>query len=171
MATQTAAELVNALHAHGLHLFPGGTNLEGVELMAPEALLAGLARQEDARLRMALIALFLYRPSIVEAIPEALKDLEPYAQMTLKLFYTAAVTLQPLYTEKLKAFLPNQEALPDIFSQELGIPAESSPLERLAHLSHHHRKLTGVAANWTGTYRYAAERLLTRLEKEAAWAT
>ncbi|MEW6718337.1 MAG: hypothetical protein AB1345_12670 [Chloroflexota bacterium] len=163
-------ELIAELYALGLHFVIGEKPLHTTQRLPPEDLLAGLARQTDARLRMALTALFLYRPTLVSAIPGALARLKEIHQTNLKLFYTAAAILQFVYVERLQAHLPLWQPLPDLFSQELNIPQRGDPHERLRHLSARHYEISGLAVNWVGTYQYAATRLITRLEKEEAWA-
>ncbi|MFQ5615772.1 MAG: hypothetical protein ACE5GO_04835 [Anaerolineales bacterium] len=166
----SAETLIAELHALGLHFVVETTPAPPKKRLSPVELLAGLAGQEDARLRLALIAVFLYRPGLAEALPDALAQLDPAGQTTLKLFYTAAVYLQHIHAPHLQVFVPIQQPLPDFFAQELGISSKGDPQERLRRLSRRHRDLTGLAANWFGTYQHAATRVITRLEKEASWA-
>ncbi len=168
----TSEELINELHALGLHLIKGevSATLQSPQL-SEENLLIGLAEHKDARLRMTMIALFLYRSEIAGVVPNVLDDLKTSDRNTLKLFYTAAVLLQEVHKDRLRKFVSDWKELPDYFSEELGVPAVGSPQDRLRILGNRHRELTGKAANWLGTYQHAAKRILTRLEKEAAWAT
>lgn len=167
----TSEKLINELHALGLYLIKGEVS---VTLQSPqlseENLLIGLAEHKDARLRMTMIALFLYRPEIAGLVPDELDDLKISDRKTLKLFYTSAVLLQRIHKDRLREFVSDWKELPDYFSEELGIPTAGSPQDRLRFLGKRHRELTGKAANWLGTYQHAAKRLLARLEKEAAWA-
>ncbi len=165
----SAAELTAELQAHGLHFLVGSLPAPPAPRLSPAELLTHLARQEDARLRAALIALLLFDPALADAAPEALSHLDGVEGMTLKLYYTAAVIQQAKYAERLRLLSPRWRSLPDLFSQELGIPAQEDPHLRLQHLGELHRRFTGLAANWPGTYEYAASRLISRLEKETLW--
>jgi len=167
---KSADELIAQLDALGLHFVIGGAIAEPAQSLSPEELLAALAQQPDARLRMALIALLLYHPEFALAVPAALTRLNESDQLTLKLFYTASVLLQWIHAERLRRLLGQWEPLPDLFSQELGISPAGNPRTQLRRLSERHRVLAGLAANWMGTYEHAAERLMTRLEREAEWA-
>jgi len=166
----TADRLILELNHLGLHFLVGETSKESAHRLSPTTILASLAGQTDARLRMAIIALLLYRPDFAQAIPEALNQLKRLDRQTLELYYTAAVFLQQIYLEQLRRTIIQWQVLPDLFSQELDIPDSDNPQERLHLLSERHRKLSGLSINWMGTYQYAAKRLISRLEKEAAWA-
>jgi len=167
----SADELVGALNFLGVHFLAGGESVEPVSTLSPARLLAALAEQADARLRLAIVPLLLCRPELARAVPEAMAYLAEPALTTLKLFYTAAVLLQQEYTSKLQPLLGQREPLPDLFSEELRVSPVDGTEVRLKWLGERHRALSGLAANWTGTYRYAAERLIKRLQWEAQWGT
>ena len=164
----TADELICALNALGVHFLVGGESV-GASPLPPARLLAGLAEQTDARLRLAIVPLLLCRPEFAHAVSEAAARLTEPAWTTLKLFYTAAVLLQQEYAVQLRSLLGRWEPLPGLFSQELQVPSTGSPEARLRRLGERHRVSSGLAANWIGTYRYAAERLIKRKEWEARW--
>jgi hypothetical protein len=166
---RTADRLISELNYLGLHFLVGETSKEYHHRLSPATILAGLAGHTDARLRMALTALLLYQPSIAQAIPEALKQLNKRDQKTLKLNYTAAVFLQQINQEPLQKTITHWQILPDLFSQELGIPDDVPPQRKLHLLSELHRKISGLSINWIGTYQYTVKRLISRLEKEAVW--
>ena len=163
-------QLIAELHALGLHFVIGSKPPLIRRRLAPATLLAGLAEQTDGRMEMALIALFLYQPTFAEVVKEALVRVDETTRTKLKLFYTAAMLLQQIHAERLRLLCPRQP-LPDLFSHELGIALTGTPKVRLRQLAARHRALSGWAINWLGTYQYAAKRLITRLEKEAIWAT
>lgn len=168
----TSSEILeHGLHDLGLHLLKGETSerLHSPQLSA-EDLLIGLAEHDDARLRMALIPLFLYRTEMADVVPDVLEDLKIPGRKTIKLFYTSAVILQEIHREPLREFVSSWKDLPDYFSEELCIAPGGNPQERLRILGKRHKELTGKTANWCGTYQHAAKRLLSRLEKEARWA-
>ena len=62
-------------------------------------LLADLVQQPSARVRAAVIAVFLAHPEYAAAVPAALERLGPTERLTLRFFYTAAVLLQQEHTE------------------------------------------------------------------------
>jgi len=160
----SADELISALNALGVHFLAGGESGGLPPALPPARLLAALAQQTDARLRLAIVALLLCRPDLARAVPEAAAHLIEPALITLKLFYTAAVLLQQEYAAQLHHLLGQWEPLPGLFSEELQIPPTDNTEARLKRLGERHRALSGLAANWIGTYKYAAERLLKRLE-------
>jgi hypothetical protein len=136
----------------------------------PERLLADLVRQPSARVREATIALLLAHPEYAAAIPGALAQLSQSEQMTLRLYYTAAVLLQSEHADQLRPRLAARwQPLPDLFSEELGLPRRGSHRERLARLGGAHRRLSGAAVNWTGTYENVARHLVRRWEMEYRW--
>lgn len=160
--------LVHKLHNLGIHAFPETSSLTPFEEeISAEQLLVGLAEHEDARMRRMLLHLFLYRPELSAIVPDVLSCLNASGQVTLKLFYTAAVFLQRVHEDQLKERVPHWRMLPDYFSAELDVPAKENPLERLELLGKRHRNLTGKTANWVGSYQHAAKRLIAHLAKEA----
>ena len=167
----SAEALTAELNNRGLHFIAGNTSPKETSTLSPGVLLAGLAEQGDARLRLAIIALLLYHPELARSIPDALALLGKHEQINLKLFYTAAVLLQQKYSQQLQRHVRDWQPLPDLFSAELGLPTLGSPDTRLQALGEHHRQASNLAANWVGTYQYAVTRLLKRLEKEATWTT
>lgn len=162
--------LIAKLSSLGLQFVVGGSKALLLNDLTDVELIAGLVQQSDARLRMALIALFLYRPDLETAVPLTFPILTPYDQLLLKIYYTAAMLLQRIHENQLNQLIPSWHQLPNHFPKSLELDKTDSPTEQLHQLGHQHRKISGVAANWVGTYQFAAERLITRLEKEAVWA-
>jgi hypothetical protein len=167
---RSTGRLVTELNRLGVHFVTGGEPEPSDPPLSPVELLADLARQSEARLRLALIPLLLVHPELATAMPEALIRLSAREQLTLKLFYTAAVILQQLYADQLRPLLGLYDALPDRFTDELGIPVSGEGATRLKHLGKRHRAASGLAINWVGTYHHAAERLLKQLTLEAEWS-
>lgn len=96
--------------------------------------------------------------------------LKPEEQLTLKLFYTAAVVLQKKHSERLRPFLAERwQWLPDLFSAEFDLPSSQLPEEILKALGAAHQQQTGKTLNWTGTYENVAHHLLHRWELERQW--
>ncbi len=162
--------LTAELQAHGLQYLVGPQAAPSSPRVTIEELLVGLARQQDARLRSALIPLFLQQPHVGEVVSLIMKQLRPQDQMTLKVYYTAAVILQNELEQKLREHIMHWRPLPDHYSEELGVDCNASIDTRLQQLGARHAQLTGLTANWPGTYRHAAKRLIRRLQQEARWA-
>ena len=157
------------LSRRGLHFFVDNHVEQEPQPLSSEELIAGLAQHEDARLHLALIALFLYEPEVETAVFNALSLLDEQYQIQLKLFYTAATLLQPLYHDRLHPFISEWHLLPSHFSETLSLNTAAPSQTQLKQLGRHHRQLTGVTANWSGSYQYVAERLSTTLAKESTW--
>lgn len=166
----SADRLVAELNRLGVHFVTGGEAERSAPSLSPVELLASLAAQSEARLRLALIPLLLVHPELATAVPEALARLAEREQLTLKLFYTATVILQQCHAEQLRPLLGQYDPLPDHFGKELGIPTAGDCLDRLKHLGERHRALSGLAINWVGTYHHAADRLLRQLSLEVQWS-
>ena len=136
----------------------------------PALLLADLMRQPSARVREAVIAVLLAHPAYAQAIPAALAQLAAPEQSALRFLYSAAVLLQRLYADALRPYIADRwQWLPDLFSQELGIPGSGTPHERLERLGVVHRAYTRSAINWTGTYDNVARKLVRRWSLEHRW--
>lgn len=166
----SADRLVTELNRLGVHFVTGGKPEKSIPSLPSAELLAGLVTQSEARLRLALIPLLLVRSELAAAIPDALVRLSEREQLTLKLFYTAAVILKQCHAEQLRALLGQYDPLPDYFALELGIPAVGDCLDRLKRLGERHQALSGLAINWVGTYHHAANRLLRQLSLEVQWS-
>ena len=110
-----------------------------------------IIRQPSSRVRTAVIALLLAHPEFSKDIPLAISHLRTKNRLALKLFYTAAVYLQRIYfTDLYHDPQKPWQRLPDLFSNELNIPAELDPSQALNILGHRHRELTNTYVNWKG---------------------
>jgi hypothetical protein len=170
--TSYAAEeqIVAELELLGIRYLSRQTSERATRVRPPEILLADMVRQPSARVRAAVIAMLLAHPEFAEAIPAAMHNISPAEQVTLRMFYTAAVLLQQAYGDRLLPALGSHwRALPDLYSGELGLPSSGTPRQRLTLLGKAHRRKTRVAVNWTGTYESVAQRLLRSWEVEASW--
>lgn len=169
----TAEEkLVAELELLGIRYLSRQTPYRSDKIRSPEALLADLVRQPSARVRAAVIAVFLSHPEYADAVPAALRRLHPPERLTLQSFYLAAVLLQQEHAHRLRPFLSSRwRWLPELreASAELKVPAKGTPRERLVVLGREHRRLAQAAVNWTGTYEQAAGRLLRQWEAETQW--
>lgn len=132
----------------------------------PVELLTGLAQSPTARVRNALILLFLRCPELHTVVPSALAQLPSSAANTLRLYYQAAVYLQADLRADLQTYLPHWTPLPDLFSTELQLPAAGSVPTELAlqQLGARHQELSGWAYNWSGSYRQHIPLFLRQLK-------
>ena len=161
--------LVAELHRlgvrHLVRLWPGAA----YPPLPPAELIAALAGHRQARLRGALILLFLRRPSLSGAALEALGSLTGVAADTLRLYYTAAAYLRPELEAELQAHSDDVSPLPDLFSAELELPAQGTIAVEAAlqSLGEVHARLSGRAYNWAGSYRQHLSLFLRQLKRPA----
>lgn len=97
---QTEAEretLVAALQEQGIHfLAPSDPQPDERPAFTPKELIARLTVQDDARLRLALIPLFILHPELAQVVPQVAATLDEPRRSELEACYTAAVYLQRL---------------------------------------------------------------------------
>jgi hypothetical protein len=163
-------QIVAELALLGIHYLSQRIDVH-VDVSRPvDRLLADLVRQPDSRVRTAVIALLLEHPEYSAFVPDAVMHLRGSNRILIKLFYTAAVILQQKYAPVLTEYQgKNFIWLPDVYSRELGVPAELLPSEQLRVLSNRHSELMDSKANWLGTYDNAARHLLRQKELERLW--
>ena len=162
--------LVAELECLGIRYLSRQTAFRAEKIRLPADLLADLIRQPSARVREAVIAVLLAYPEYAEAVPDALQRLSPVEQTTLRFFYTASVLLQQQFFDELQTFVSDRwQTLPDLFSDDLGLPTAGEPRERLAKLGQAHRHRANPAVNWTGTYENVARKLVRARELEQQW--
>ncbi len=163
--------LVAALAQLDIDFVMCASKVSGARLASrPATLLAGLAQQDEARLRLSIIPLLLSHPDFASAAPEAVRQLDPRRREYFKLFYTAAVFLQIKHADRLRLLVSDATPLVDWYSKELGIRESSNPDAGLRALGEKHRHRSGLALNWLGTYEHALERFVRHLQKEREWA-
>ena len=163
--------LIDNLNRNGIHFLVDDGYSRSTVTLTPAELLAGLSVQSDARLRLALIALLLQRSDFAMHVHQALIVLDQTEQLTFKLYYTAAYYLQIIYADQLVDTLGSYEKLPDYFSEELKIERHDSASDQLLQLAERHKEFTGMPLNWYGAYDFAAQRVISRLNKEKEWIT
>jgi len=170
MIADEEEQIVAELELLGIRYLSRQTPEVATQVRPPDHLLADMVRQPSARVRAAVIALLLAHPEFAEAAPAALQRVGPAEQITLRMFYTAAVLLQQTYGQRLLSALgPRWRVLPDLFSGELGLSPNGPARERLTILGKQHRRTTRMDVNWAGTYENVAQRLLHSWEVEASW--
>ncbi len=162
--------LVAELERLGIRYLSRQTIIQAKRVRSPQRLIAALIQQPSSRVRTAAIAIFLANPIFAESLPGAMQLLSVSERQTLKLFYTAAVYLQHKHALRLQAFLGERwQWLPDWYSAELNIVGGQPPDELLTQLGHEQQRMTGIMANWTGTYENVAHHLMRRWELEQKW--
>ena len=109
------ATLAATLDQLGVYFIAGEPDALPETAESPLALLRGLASSNEARLRLALIPLFLKRPEYALHVEEALPILSPTAQHFLRCYYTAAQLLQQKYIQTLTQLFGNLPILPSLF--------------------------------------------------------
>ena len=162
-------QLVVELHRLGVeHLVRLQLELPCTPL-APVDLIATLAAHPQARFRSSLILLFLRRPAYSRFVPAALVRLDLPAATTLRLCYQAAVYLRLELENDLRPYSDDVAPLPDLFSAELGLPPPGRlPAdEALTALGDLHRRLSGRAYNWAGSYRQHIPLFLRQVKRRA----
>jgi hypothetical protein len=164
-------ELVAELDLLGIRYLSRQSSVQATQVRPPERLLADLVRQPHARVRAAVIALLLSHPEYAEAVPVALRQLMPQDRLTLQSLYTAAVLLQRQYVDRLRPLVGARwRWLPDLLSDELGLPAVGAPREKLRLLDLEMRYRTGATVNWVGSYEAVVKRFIRDRERQAAWS-
>jgi hypothetical protein len=162
--------LVAALRERGLaYLAPSDARLGGESALTAHELIARLAAQDDARLRLALIPLFIRHPDIAQAVPQVVVTLPDPARTEAIACYMAAVYLQRVWSIRLGFYLPGQSPLPDWFSGEIGLP---SPDERHGKVGLHaladwHAAHSLYPFNWLASYQRVMDQLFELLKQEA----
>lgn len=149
--------LVAELERLGLRYLSRGAVPEPVAPLAHEVLIAGLASSPEARLQVALVPLFLWRPEYAAAALNVADQLCGQARVMLQCCYSAAAALQPRYVRRLKELGCLNAPLPDIFAAALDLPPMVDPASRLAAVAARHAQMSGEAINWLGTYEHAAK--------------
>ncbi len=92
------------------------------------------------------------------------------ARVRLMCYATAAALLKQEHRSHLYSVGCGEERIDDVFSSDLDLESTGSVEDRLAALAQRQASITGRDLNWRATYEHAAERLMTRLEREAEWA-
>jgi hypothetical protein len=147
----TRETLVAELRAHGITYLAPSDAVATETIPSAEVLLAALIRQSDSRLRLALVPLFIRRPALADCVSSLVDRFYPAAALELKTLYMAAVYLQRLWKTRLGFYLDNRTLLPDLFSQEMGLPSAD---ERFGKTG-----LYDLADSWKARSRYPFDRL------------
>lgn len=163
-------ELIGALAALDVFFLQGRETAGSIDLPLHQ-LIANLAESNEARIRLALIPLFLRHPDLAKNVDRIAPHLSDSAKLLLVCYYSAAYALQRKYKNQLQKLFGDQESLPDLFSNLLGISNFQSPDVNLRELAICQARLSGRDINWLGTYEHGAQRFLIHLEKRQQWQT
>ena len=164
--------LAATLEQLDVHFVVAPTNGQANTPISPEILLSGLATSEEARMRLALIPLFLRHPHYAAYVKEALKRLTPAQQTVLCCYYTAAQLLQQQHHDQLTTLFGSCDPLPALFEDALrlyNLPNPESIDERLHRLAARQSELSGRSLNWYGTYEHAYTRLVRHEKQRQRW--
>ncbi|MEM7535219.1 MAG: hypothetical protein AAF639_23785 [Chloroflexota bacterium] len=157
-------QLVDELARLKVPFLRGGTDNPSNLPIPPATFICALAASNEARVRLALIPLFLQRPEYAAYVPHAYRDLSGNAQLVLTCYYTASHFLQKKYHSQLEIIHPVMNWLPDLFSNELEISSDEID-DGLQALDERHKELSGRKINWLGTYEHGVQKLLKFLKK------
>lgn len=164
----TDDQLVSELWARDVR-FLMGEQLTPEPVLDPAHLIAALAQSEDARVRMALIPLFLRHPEFAGDMDGAEKLISSEKDLQyLRFYYTAAVLLQEQYWQRIKRFMPDSSRLTNSFSDKLRVLLHKIPGVALKELAEHHKLASGQKINWLGTYHHGADVWLKVMELHRA---
>jgi hypothetical protein len=169
---ETEEELVAELELLGVRYLSRQASYQASRARPPATLLADLVRQPSARVRAAVIAVLLAHPEYADAVPMALDRLRAAERLTLQSFYAAAMLLQQEHTDRLRPLLGTRwRPLPDLreVTTELDLPAEGTPVERLAALGREHQRRSQKMVNWAGSYEQVARQLIRSWEVQSQW--
>jgi hypothetical protein len=148
----------------------------GVDWLAPSdaagaaledaALIAALAAHPEARLRQALIGLFLLHPQLAVHVQSLHAELPERASNELLAHYMAAVYLQQEWSILLNRYTGQAQSLPDLFSTEAGLPEPVDEHGRagLAALAEWHKLRSPQPTNNLSAYEGIADLLMQSLK-------
>ena len=170
-AVLSNAALAAELERLGIAFLQSSTEDRLQEPIPPDALLAALAASNEARVRMALIPLFLAHPEFANTSIEIVTCLPDQDRITLICYYTAAMLYQREYARPQADLEISQVELPNLYGHDLGLPASGDTNLLLLKLAERHAELSGRPLNWYGTYEHAVRHYIRRVQRESAWAT
>jgi hypothetical protein len=165
----TNATLAASLDQLGVHFIAGQPDARPETAKSPLALLRGLASSNEARLRLALIPLFLKRPEYALHVEETLPILSLTAKHFLRCYYTAAQLLQQKHYQTLTELFGSLAILPSLFERTFNLDSTESPDVRLQQLARQQARLSGLPFNWYGTYEHAYNRLVQHSQRRLQW--
>lgn len=125
-----------------------------------------LVTHSDARLRLAVVALLILHPEWAPQVHSLVKQSAEPVRTDLQALYTAAVYLQRFWHTRLGFYLGRFEALPDLYSAELGLPpaGERHGKTGLHELSAWQARRSPIPMDWLESYRKLINHLFEQLK-------
>jgi hypothetical protein len=143
--------LVAKLRGQGITYLAPSDAVATAPIPSEGALLVALLEQPDARLRLALIPLFIRHTALAGCVRSLVDQIDHKLVIELQTYYMAAVYLQRFWKSRLSFYLDTTTLLPDLFSQQLGLPPAE---ERFGK-----HGLYDLADAWQARSRYPFDRL------------
>lgn len=145
--------LVAKLRERGISYLAPSDAAASEVISSDQDLIQAILQQSDARLRLALVSLFIRRPDLAEYVPALVEKVAPAQAVELQILYMAAVYLQRLWLTRLSFYLENISLLPDLYSHELKLPPAD---ERFGKAG-----LYALAEMWSARSTYSFNRLVS----------
>lgn len=165
LAEEERETLVAALRERGVdYLTPADAKAD--RSMDEKTLITHLAGHPDARLRQALIGLFLLNPHLAKYAPLLRSKLPQPAAIELTAFYMAAVYLQQMWLFRFNRYLGSFEKLPTLFKEELCLPDPNEEYGKvgLIALAEWHQSFSGHRFNHLSEYQGVADLVFQSLK-------
>ncbi len=143
--------LVAALRDRGIAYLAPSDAVAREVFETHERLLCALLRQDDSRLRLAIVPLLLRHPEISASVPALAARLDDTVSLELQTLYMAAVYMQRNWRSRLSIYLDEVTLLPDLFSRQMGLPP---PAEQFGKTG-----LYELADAWQARSEYPFDRL------------
>ena len=119
--TYTRETLVAELRKNGIAYLAPSDAVATEPIYSPAELITAILEQSDARLKLALVPLFIRQPHLSRFVPDLVDQLDPVLALDLQTYYMAAVYLQRHWRTRLSRYLGVTSLLPDLYSQQLGL--------------------------------------------------
>ncbi|MBI4532106.1 MAG: hypothetical protein HY709_11375 [Candidatus Latescibacteria bacterium] len=161
--------LVEQLRKHGITFLAGGEETGETTDLPVDDVITSLVVSEDPRLRLALIPFFVLHPETARNVATLVERLPATSALDLQTFYTAAVYLQRLWWTRLHFYRKDLPALPDLYSQALGLPPaeERHGKVGLYTLAAWHTRRSAYPFNRLASYQKVMDLLFEQLKLEA----
>ncbi len=119
--------LVAKLRENGITYLAPSDAVATEVIPSVEVLILAILEQPDARLKLALIPLFMRQTELAQQVPVLVEQLDPPLALELQTYYMAAVYLHRRWQRRLGLYLTVNQPLPDLYSQQLGLsPADEA---------------------------------------------
>jgi len=148
---QLRETLVAKLREQGITYLAPSDAVAREPISSDDLLLVALLEQPDARLRLAMIPLLIRHTELAGCVRALINQIDHKLVVELQTYYTAAVYLQRVWKTRLGFYLDTTTLLPDLFSQQLGLPPAE---ERFGK-----HGLYDLADAWKARSRYPFDRL------------